>query len=156
MPRVEQELSQPREPKIALTSKLTFNAMLDGANEGIKQGRSGFLLLFFLKNGARGYRPAAIEFFPRVGKRSEKGFWLHDGNSGGSTLEYSAVVLDSEDKSMTFVNAGPDNKTVSGIKIDCKRHAEEFSGPAYRFPKIILDAKKKASDYCKKEFSLKK
>ena len=151
----KKESIQSKKPKIALFCNLDLNKLLDNADKDLEQGRFGNRLILFFKPEEKHPRLAAIDFRLRTRGAPIRGFWMDEGNGTGSTLERSAIIFDPENRTMTIIDPGLENE-VNGIKIDHKRRATKFSGPLNSFPQIILDAKTKASDYCKKKDALRK
>jgi len=140
-----------RTPEIKLVHSLDMDNFFENANEGLRQGRSGNLLLFSIKKGDS-YRPAAIEFRPRTKSKIASGLWLHEGNGNGNSLEDSAVIFDEGEGTTTFVYPSSDG-IVNGIKIDHKRHAIEISEPLVESSKDLLKARAEAREYCNKKYS---
>jgi hypothetical protein len=144
-----------RTPKIELVHKLDMDKFLQNSNEGFRQGRSGNLLLFSIKDGDS-YRPAAIEYIPRAEGEAAPGFFLHEEKGVITSLENSAVIFDQGEGTTTFVYPSPPNYfrlQVNGIKIDHKRHAVEISESQVESTKKLLEARTKAREYCNKKYS---
>ena len=131
--------------KNRLARNLTLFQLLDKAGEPFNGKKSGEMLLIFVKDAHNFWEPGAIEFHPREEKTGMPGFWMREGNRGGSTLENSAVVFNYRNKAIIFVEPGPNNEEVSGVRINAQLRATDFSGPREVFERIILDAKDKAT-----------
>lgn len=145
MPRIEKGPNIDRQPRIELTNTLTLDELLRYADKGIGKNREGNTLkILFKRQGAKRSNEGSIVFTPQDGDKHSR-FCINLGRSG-YFLEDTAVVFDLESRSIIFVHPGPANEA-SGISIDHKRRAAEFSIPLKNAPQAILNAREKAIEY---------
>ena len=128
----------PRPRQIELARNLSMGDLRDRAGTGLRRRFIGHAIVLPMPRGVE-----IVDFTPRTQDTAVPGFFHWRQNKSGGTLDRSAVVFRKKG-SIDFVNPGPNEHTVSGLRLTRNGKLREFEGPITLFGRKIIEAKKLA------------